>query len=66
MRVADDLSSGRLENLADSVARIDFRKGDRRHRDFTREVMRDMQVCFHRRRAKVAAELSTLMQPNAH
>ena len=47
VRVADDLSSGRLENLADSMEHIDFRKGDLRDRDFTREVMRAMQVCFH-------------------
>ncbi len=38
VRVADDLSSGRLENLHDSPDRIDFHQGDLRDRDFTRAV----------------------------
>lgn len=47
VRVADDLSSGRLENLSDSMERIDFRKGDLRDRSFTREVMGGCEVVFH-------------------
>lgn len=47
VRVADDLSSGRLENLQHSRATIDFREGDLRDRHFTTEVMRSMEVVFH-------------------
>lgn len=47
VRVADDLSSGRLENLALCADRIDFRKGDLRERSFAREVMQGQQVVFH-------------------
>lgn len=47
VRVADDLSSGRLENLSDSIERIDFRRGDLRDRTFTREVMVGREVVFH-------------------
>lgn len=47
IRVADDLSSGRLENIACSHQRVDFRKGDLREREFTREVMAGRQVVFH-------------------
>jgi nucleoside-diphosphate-sugar epimerase len=47
VRVADDLSSGRLDNLSDSISRVDFKKGDLRDRDFTRSVMQGQQVCFH-------------------
>jgi UDP-glucose 4-epimerase len=47
VRVADDLSSGRLENLAQSIGRIDFRQGDLRERAFTRDVMKGREVVFH-------------------
>ncbi|MEC4888449.1 MAG: SDR family NAD(P)-dependent oxidoreductase [Nitrospira sp.] len=47
VRVADDLSSGRLENLKDSIGRIEFLKGDLRDRDFTKKSMEGMQVVFH-------------------
>jgi nucleoside-diphosphate-sugar epimerase len=47
VRVADDLSSGRLENLADSRGAIDFRQGDLRDRGFAREIMAGQQVVFH-------------------
>lgn len=47
VRVADDLSSGRLENLAQSIGRIDFRQGDLRERAFTRDVMEGREVVFH-------------------
>jgi UDP-glucose 4-epimerase len=47
VRAADDLSSGRLENLAQSRDAVDFRQGDLRDRTFTRECMQGQQVAFH-------------------
>jgi nucleoside-diphosphate-sugar epimerase len=47
IRVADDLSSGRLENLSDVRDRIDFRPGDLRDRAFARESVAGQQVVFH-------------------
>jgi nucleoside-diphosphate-sugar epimerase len=47
VRVADDLSSGRLENLHLSAGRYEFREGDLRDRSFTRYVMEDRSVVFH-------------------
>src|SRR5439155_21455260 len=44
VRVADDLSSGRLENLASSIERVEFRLGDLRDREFAREAVADQQV----------------------
>ncbi|MEZ5499962.1 MAG: NAD-dependent epimerase/dehydratase family protein [Steroidobacteraceae bacterium] len=47
VRVADDLSSGRLENLALSHDKIEFHKGDLRERPFAREMVSNQQVVFH-------------------
>lgn len=47
VRVADDLSSGRLNNLSKSINRIDFQEGDLRDRDFARRVMDGVSVVFH-------------------
>jgi nucleoside-diphosphate-sugar epimerase len=47
VRVADDLSSGRLENLSDSLDRVEFYEGDLRDRTFTRQVMQDIEFVFH-------------------
>jgi UDP-glucose 4-epimerase len=47
IRVADDLSSGKLENLQQSANRIEFFKGDLRDRDFTRQMMKGIEVVFH-------------------
>lgn len=47
VRVADDLSSGRLGNLSDSLDQIEFHEGDLRDRTFTREVMQDIEFVFH-------------------
>ncbi|MBW8041933.1 MAG: NAD-dependent epimerase/dehydratase family protein [Planctomycetes bacterium] len=47
VRVADDLSSGKMENLQDSLNGIDFQKGDLRDRDFTRKVIKGNEVVFH-------------------
>jgi UDP-glucose 4-epimerase len=47
VRVADDLSSGRLANLSLSIEHVDFRQGDLRDRSFTRQVVQGQQVVFH-------------------
>ncbi len=47
IRAADDLSSGKLENLQDSIKDVEFLKGDLRNRQFTNRVMRDIEVVFH-------------------
>ena len=39
IRVADDLSSGKLENLQDSIKDVEFLEGDLRNRQFTNRVM---------------------------
>lgn len=47
VRVADDLSSGSLANLDQSIDRVDFREGDLREGAFAREAIADRQVVFH-------------------
>jgi nucleoside-diphosphate-sugar epimerase len=47
VRVADDLSSGKLENLAAVRARVDFREGDLRDRAFARDSIAGRDVVFH-------------------
>jgi len=47
VRVADDLSSGRLENLQESLSRIEFREGNLRDRSFTQEVIAGEEIVFH-------------------
>ncbi len=47
VRVADDLSSGNLENLGHGLERIDFREGDLRETAFAREALAGRQVVFH-------------------
>ncbi|WP_218081749.1 NAD-dependent epimerase/dehydratase family protein [Anthocerotibacter panamensis] len=47
VRVADDLSSGRLENLHESLKSIELHQGDLRDRDFTRTAMMGSEVVFH-------------------
>lgn len=49
IRVVDDLSSGRSENLRKHVESksIEFVRGDLADRDLCREAMRGMQVVFH-------------------
>jgi UDP-glucose 4-epimerase len=47
VRVADDLSSGRLENLRQSAGQIDFQKGDLRERSFARSVVQGVHTVFH-------------------
>jgi UDP-glucose 4-epimerase len=47
VRVADDLSSGRLDNLSKSSSTIEFQEGDLRDRGFARQVMDGMDIVFH-------------------
>ena len=47
VRVADDLSSGRLENLSESIDYIEFMKGDLRDRAFADKATKGMEVVFH-------------------
>lgn len=47
VRVADDFSSGTLENLAESLDRIDLRTGDLRESEFARDASADQQLVFH-------------------
>ena len=47
VRIADDLSSGTLENLSDSIERVEFHLGDLRDREFARSVVEGTQVVFH-------------------
>lgn len=47
VRVADDLSSGTLSNLDQSLDRIEFREGDLREGAFAREAVAGRQVVFH-------------------
>jgi len=45
--VADDLSSGRLKNLAAIRSRIRFLKGDLRKPEFTKSACNDQEIIFH-------------------
>jgi len=47
VRVADDLSSGTLENLAESLDRIDFNEGDLRERSVASDAVAGQEVVFH-------------------
>src|SRR5262245_39517021 len=47
VRIGDDFSSGKLENLAHISGEIDIRKGDLRDRRFAEESMRNCEVVFH-------------------
>jgi UDP-glucose 4-epimerase len=47
VRVADNLSSGTRENLTRSMARIDFRLGDLRDREFARAAVTGSAYVFH-------------------
>ena len=47
VRVADDLSSGKIENLSESIDSIEFFEGDLRDRDFARGSMSGIEVVFH-------------------
>jgi len=47
VRVADDLSSGKIENLSTVIDKIDFCKGCLRDKTFSLSVMNDIQIVFH-------------------
>src|SRR5947209_5105978 len=47
VRVADNLSSGKLENVRASLDRLEVREGDLRDRDFTKRVLDGVQIVFH-------------------
>src|SRR5215211_5879909 len=47
VRVADDLSSGRLENLGAVQDSVDIMVGDCRQRDFSDRACDEMDVVFH-------------------
>jgi UDP-glucose 4-epimerase len=47
VRVADDLSSGRLENLEGCRDRIEVLEGDLRDRDFARRAVDNVEMVFH-------------------
>ena len=43
----DNLSTGRLENLADLLGKMEFRQGDIRDGDLMRELCKETEVVFH-------------------
>lgn len=47
VRVADDLSSGKLENLSQSYDRIEFLEGDLRDQRFAKRAIGGSEVVFH-------------------
>ena len=49
VRVADNLSSGKLENIQGHIdeGRIQFHKVDLRHLSTARQVMKDIEIVFH-------------------
>ena len=47
VRVADDLSSGKLANLDRSIQHVEFMEGDLRQRSFADQATAGMQVVFH-------------------
>jgi nucleoside-diphosphate-sugar epimerase len=47
VRILDDFSSGREENLADCQDRIELLRGDLRDPEFVARAVRDVEVVFH-------------------
>ncbi len=47
VRVADDLSSGTLANLSESIERVEFVLGDLRDREFARDAVAGREAIFH-------------------
>lgn len=47
IRVADNLSSGKLENLSQSIDKIEFIEGNLEDSNFTQNVMKNIDVVFH-------------------
>lgn len=47
VRVVDDLSTGSLKNLSDSIAKIEFHQWDLRHEDACAAAVEGVDVVFH-------------------
>lgn len=47
VRVADDLSSGKLENLKESIDSIEFLQGNLKDRCFANQAMEEIEIVFH-------------------
>ncbi len=47
IRVADNLSSGKLENLSRSMEKIEFFEGNLEDSNFTQKMMNDIDIVFH-------------------
>jgi len=49
VKIADNLSSGKLENIKGHIKnrRVEFHKGDLRDTHFTRKIMKGMDLVFH-------------------
>jgi nucleoside-diphosphate-sugar epimerase len=47
VRIADDLSSGRIENISTILDKIDYKNGDLRDSYFAQTATKDIDVVFH-------------------
>ena len=61
VRVLDDLSSGKLENLGPFLSRVEFRKGDIRNKEFLEESISGMEGVFHL--AAISSVERSLLEP---
>ncbi|NKB70707.1 MAG: NAD-dependent epimerase/dehydratase family protein [Candidatus Latescibacteria bacterium] len=61
VRVLDDLSSGRQDNLAEIAAAVDFRQGDLRDPDILDATVRDIDFILHH--AAVASVQTSVERP---
>jgi len=61
VRVLDDLSSGKKENVAPFHGRIEFVRGDVRDADLVRDAMEGVDVVFHL--AAIASPVRSILEP---
>jgi len=61
VRVLDDLSSGKLENLDPFLSRVELRKGDIRDKEFLEESISGMEGVFHL--AAISSVERSLLEP---
>lgn len=47
VRVVDDLSSGKMDNLQDTLSDVEFVRGDLKDRNVARRAMENMEIVFH-------------------
>lgn len=47
VKVADNLSSGKIENLSESIDKIEFFEGNLEDSNFTKKVMKNVEIVFH-------------------